>query len=114
MRSYESLVKHEGNSALFAAIEISIVSTLAGRPVHVHAEGVRGTGKTTIMRAAAGILPMIERITGCDHNCRPWAPHCPDHRSELPARLREIGSEFVQMPFLEIPTQLGLEQSWAV
>ncbi len=102
LRSYESLVKHEGNSALFAAIEISIVSTLAGRPVHVHAEGVRGTGKTTIMRAAAGILPMIERITGCDHNCRPWAPHCPDHRNELPARLREIGSEFVQMPFLEI------------
>lgn len=102
MRSYESLVKHEGNSALFAAIEISIVSTLAGRPVHVHAEGVRGTGKTTIMRAAAGILPMIERITGCDHNCRPWAPHCPDHLSAPPARLREIGSEFVQMPFLEI------------
>jgi magnesium chelatase subunit I len=102
LRSYESLVKHEGNSALFAAIEISIVSTLAGRPVHVHAEGVRGTGKTTIMRAAAGILPMIERITGCDHNCRPWAPHCPDHVSAPPARLREIGSEFVQMPFLEI------------
>lgn len=102
MRSYESLVKHEGNSALFAAIEISIVSTLAGRPVHVHAEGVRGTGKTTIMRAAAGILPMIERIAGCDHNCRPWAPHCPDHRNALPAQLREIGTEFVQMPFLEI------------
>lgn len=102
LRSYESLVKHEGNSALFAAIEISIVSTLAGRPVHVHAEGVRGTGKTTIMRAAAGILPMIERITGCEHNCRPWAPHCPDHRNALPARLREIGSEFAQMPFLEI------------
>ncbi len=102
LRSYESLVKHEGNSALFAAIEISIVSTLAGRPVHVHAEGVRGTGKTTIMRAAAGILPMIERITGCNHNCRPWAPHCPDHLSAPPARLREIGSEFVQMPFLEI------------
>ena len=102
MRSYESLVKHEGNSALFTAIEISIVSTLAGRPVHVHAEGVRGTGKTTIMRAAAGILPMIERVAGCDHNCRPWAPHCPDHLSAPPARLREIGSEFVQMPFLEI------------
>jgi magnesium chelatase subunit I len=102
LRSYESLVKHEGNSALFAAIEISIVSTLAGRPVHVHAEGVRGTGKTTIMRAAAGILPMIERIAGCDHNCRPWAPHCPDHRGASPARLREIGSEFVPMPFLEI------------
>ena len=102
LRSYESLVKHEGNSALFAAIEISIVSTLAGRPVHVHAEGVRGTGKTTIMRAAAGILPMIERVTGCDHNCRPWAPHCPDHKSVPPARLREMGSEFVPMPFLEI------------
>lgn len=102
MRSYESLVKHEGNSALFAAVEISIVSTLAGRPVHVHAEGVRGTGKTTIMRAAAGILPVIERIAGCEHNCRPWAPHCPSHRGAPPARLRDVGTESVPMPFLEI------------
>ncbi len=86
MRSYESLVKHEGNSALFAAIEISIVSTLAGRPVHMHAQGIRGTGK----------------IAGCEHNCRPWAPHCPDHRGSSPSRLREAGSEFVPMPFLEI------------
>ncbi len=102
MRSYESLVKHEGNSALFAAVEISIVSTLAGRPVHVHAEGVRGTGKTTIMRAAAGILPVIERIAGCEHNCRPWAPHCPSHRNAPAGQLRDAGAEFVPMPFLEI------------
>lgn len=101
MRCYESLIRHEGNSALFTALEISIVSTLAGRPLHVHAEGVRGTGKTTIMRAAAGILPEIERIAGCPHNCKPWAPHCPEHRTAKDASgCRK--SEWVPMPFLEI------------
>lgn len=97
MRCYNNLVRHEGNLALFTAVEISIVSTLAGRPLHVHAEGVRGTGKTTIMRSATSILPPIERIKGCPHNCRPTAPHCPEHRGG-----DSFDTELVAMPFLEI------------
>jgi magnesium chelatase subunit I len=102
LRSYGSLIRHEGNASLFTAVEISITAAAAGRPVHIHAEGVRGTGKTTIMRAAAGILPPIERIAGCEFNCRPWAPHCPDHKDLPLARIREIGTERIPMPFLEI------------
>ncbi|MEA4883468.1 MAG: hypothetical protein VB144_07420 [Clostridia bacterium] len=102
MRPYESLVKHEGNAALFEAVEISIVAAIAGRPVHVHAEGVRGTGKTTIMRSAAGVLPRIDRITGCEYNCRPWAPHCPVHRDMPLSRLHDLSSERIMMPFLEV------------
>jgi len=97
LRCYNNLVRHEGNLALFTAVELSIVSTLAGRPLHVHAEGVRGTGKTTIMRSAASILPPIERIKGCPHNCRPSAPHCPEHRGT-----ETDESEMVPMPFLEV------------
>lgn len=102
LRSYDDLVKHEGNALLFAAVEISIVSSLAGRPMHVHAEGVRGTGKTTIFRAAAGILPTIERISKCEQNCRVWAPHCPDHRDFPTSDLSGLASERIRMPFREI------------
>ena len=50
---------------------------------------------------------MIERIAGVTITAD-RAPHCPDHRGASPARLREIGSEFVPMPFLEISlTQPG-------
>jgi magnesium chelatase subunit I len=102
LRSYDDLVKHEGNALLFAAVEISIVSSLAGRPMHVHAEGVRGTGKTTIFRSAAGILPTIERIAKCEQNCRAWAPHCPTHSNTSVADLSGLASERIRMPFREI------------
>jgi magnesium chelatase subunit I len=102
LRSYDDLVKHEGNALLFAAVEISIVSSLAGRPMHVHAEGVRGTGKTTIFRSAAGILPTIERIAECEQNCRVWTPHCPAHRDLPTSDLSGLASERIRMPFREI------------
>lgn len=102
LRTYDDLVKHEGNALLFAAVEISIVSSLAGRPMHVHAEGVRGTGKTTIFRSAATILPTIERIAACEQNCRTWAPHCPDHRDLPLSELEALASERIPMPFREI------------
>lgn len=102
VRGYLELVRHDGNSQLFFAIEASIVAASAGLPLHIHAEGLRGTGKTTIMRAARGILPRIERIRGCPYNCHPDAPHCPIHRGLLREELEGIGREFIPMPFLEI------------
>lgn len=102
MRPYDSLIRHSGNANLFAATEMSIVSALAGRPLHLHAEGLRGTGKTTILRAARDILPRIERIKGCAYNCRPERPHCPLHRGLSPDEVAWLGTELVPMPFLEI------------
>ncbi len=102
MRSYFHLIRHAGNRCLFRALEMSILSTLQGVPFHLHAEGLRGTGKTTILRAARGILPRIERIKGCLYNCDPLRPHCPDHRDLDPEEIRRLGSELVPMPFLEV------------
>ncbi|MGE5560962.1 MAG: magnesium chelatase [Chloroflexota bacterium] len=102
MEKYSSLVRHAGNAGLFTAVEMSIVSALAGRPLHLHAEGLRGTGKTTILRAARDRLPRIERIKGCIYNCRPERPHCPDHRSLSAADIARLGVETVPMPFFEI------------
>lgn len=102
MESVLGLVRHPGNDALFRAVEMSLVSTLAGRPLHIHAEGLRGTGKTTIMRRVRRLLPRIRRIRGCPYNCDPSAPHCPLHRDLSPEEVAALGEERVPMPFLEI------------
>ena len=102
MLPFYVLERYEGNEALFNLVMMSIVSTYAGEPLHVHAEGLRGTGKTTIMRSARGILPPIERIKGCIYNCDPYDPHCPHHRYLTQEQIESIGTEMIPMPFLEI------------
>ena len=102
MIPFSKLERYEGNEALFDLVTMSIVSSLVGEPLHIHAEGLRGTGKTTIMRAAKGILPNITRIKGCVYNCDPEHPHCPHHRYLSAEEIAEIGVEEVPMPFLEI------------
>ncbi len=102
MKTYLRLTRHNGNTALFLAVEMSLVSTLRGVPLHIHAEGLRGTGKTTIMRAVKQILPMITRVKGCLYNCDPAQPYCPQHKDLAPEEIQALGSEQVPMPFLEI------------
>lgn len=102
MIPFAKLERYDGNEVLFELVLMSIVSTLAGEPLHIHAEGLRGTGKTTIMRAARGILPNISRVKGCIYNCDPRAPHCPLHRHLSPEEIQAIGVEEIPMPFLEI------------
>ncbi|MDI3279841.1 MAG: magnesium chelatase [Bacillota bacterium] len=102
MKSYLSLARHSGNRDLFKMVELSILATLRGDTLHIHAEGLRGTGKTTVMRSARQILPPIERIKGCLYNCDPKRPHCPVHRQLSPAEIEALGTEKIPMPFLEI------------
>lgn len=102
MRRYADLVRHGGNRSLFTAAEMSILSTRLGWPFHLHAEGVRGTGKTSILRSARDVLPRIKRIKGCLYNCAPGAAHCPEHRHLAAAEVRAAGTEWVPMPFLEV------------
>ncbi|NLB53628.1 MAG: magnesium chelatase [Syntrophomonadaceae bacterium] len=102
MIPFYKLERYEGNESLFELVTMSIVSSLAGEPLHIHAEGLRGTGKTTIMRAAKDILPKITRIKGCIYNCDPAAPHCPHHKNLTREEILQLGTEEIQMPFLEI------------
>lgn len=102
MIPFSRLERYDGNENLFELVMMSIVSTCVGEPLHIHAEGLRGTGKTTIMRAAKGILPSIERIPGCIYNCDPSAPHCPEHRDLSREQIAALGVEEITMPFLEI------------
>lgn len=102
MTKYRDLVVHEGNQPLIDALEMSILSLIAGKPIHVHVEGLRGTGKTTVVRAMRSILPLIERVTGCMYNCEPDNPHCPIHKNLGFQDLTLIGTESIPIPFLEI------------
>ncbi len=102
LKGYADLILHSGNRPLVEALEISLVSLLAGRPIHVHVEGLRGTGKTTIIRAMRDVLPLIERIKGCPYNCDPARPHCPLHRHLGPEAVASLGKETIPVPFLEI------------
>jgi Mg-chelatase subunit ChlI len=102
MLPYAKLERYEGNEALFDLVNMSIVSTFVGEPLHIHAEGLRGTGKTTIMRKAQDILPLIKRIKGCIYNCDPADPHCPQHKGLSAQEIIDIGVEEIPMPFLEI------------
>ena len=102
MKPYFGLARYDGNQSLFNLVEMSIISTTAGEPLHLHAEGLRGTGKTTIMRAARELLPKITRISGCIYNCDPDRPHCPLHRNLSREEIKALGTEEIDMPFLEI------------
>lgn len=102
MIPFSKLERYEGNTHLFELVLMSVVATYTGEPLHIHAEGLRGTGKTTIMRAARGVLPRITRIKGCVYNCDPTNPHCPEHRGLSKEEIDKIGVEEINMPFLEI------------
>jgi magnesium chelatase subunit I len=81
---------------------MSLISTLRGIPLHIHAEGLRGTGKTTIMRSVKQFLPLITRIKDCLYNCDPKQPHCPIHKDLEPEEIAALGAEEIPVPFLEI------------
>ncbi|MEG6584688.1 ATP-binding protein [Dendrosporobacter sp. 1207_IL3150] len=102
MNNYHNLIRHHGVEPLFHAIEMSVTAICNDHPLHLHTEGLRGTGKTTALRAARDILPPITRIKDCVYNCFPSAPHCPLHRNLSQDEITKLGTEIVPRPFLEI------------
>jgi magnesium chelatase subunit I len=96
------IVVHNGNRNLVECLKISALSTYMGVPLHVHATGLRGIGKTTLIRAFKNVLPAIERIKSCPFNCSPEHPVCSIHRGMSRDELEAIGREHIPMPFLEI------------
>lgn len=94
---WNNIVFHPGNEELKRFIEIGVVAAYLGIPVHFHVEGVRGTGKTTLLRAAKSRFPTITRVADCLYNCDPARPHCPEHQ-----KMAEFELETVGTPFLEV------------
>lgn len=102
VKRYHQLIHHKGNDSLFKMLDLAILSLLNETPIHIHVTGLRGTGKTTVIRSVKEFLPPIRRIRGCVFNCLPGNPHCPLHRDMPPYEIEKIGTELVPMPFIEI------------
>ena len=101
-KEYHRLLRHSENEVLFLAVELSVLAAVSPTSLHLHAEGLRGTGKTSILRAARDVLPTIWRIAGCIYNCDPASPHCPEHRGLGHEDVAALGLERIGMPYLEI------------
>ncbi len=96
------VLRHRANEDLWTAARVSAAALLRGVPLHLHAEGPRGTGKTTLLRSVAAALPRLRRIRGCPYNCDPGAPHCPLHRELDGDAIRGLGDEAIPVPFVEL------------
>jgi magnesium chelatase subunit D len=73
----------------------------------VLARGEKGTAKSTLVRALAAVLPLVEVVPGCRFACDPAAPdpRCPDgpHPSAAVAVDREGAAEVRRARLVELP-----------
>jgi magnesium chelatase subunit I len=63
--------------------------------------GDRGTGKSTLVRALAALLPKIPAVLGCPYHCDPVrdAGRCPAH----PPVRDKTGIEMISTPVVDLP-----------
>mgnify|MGYP003836326679 CR=1 FL=1 len=62
--------------------------------------GEKGTAKSTVVRALAGLLPEVDRVLGCRFACDPAAPDpaCPDGPHTAPVTARGGPAALVELP----------------
>jgi magnesium chelatase subunit I len=65
--------------------------------------GDRGTGKSTAVRALAGLLPPMRAVTGCRYACDPdkpdaWCDECRERSSRGPLKARSIPVPVIDLP----------------
>src|SRR5689334_9665200 len=83
-----------GQEEMKLALILNLVDPLIGGVLIM---GHRGTGKSTAVRALAGLLPPIEVVAGCPYNCDPADPcsHCLSNKDRSIAK--------APVPVVELP-----------
>ncbi|MFI6031177.1 putative cobaltochelatase [Amycolatopsis magusensis] len=86
-----------GLADLRLALVLSAVSPAIGG---VLVRGEKGTAKSTMVRALAGLLPPVDVVTGCRFSCEPSAPDpaCPDGPHEAGAPAGRRPARLVELP----------------
>src|SRR2546423_6082898 len=76
------------------ALILNVIDQLIGGVLIM---GHRGTGKSTAVRALAGLLPQIAVVAGCPYNCDPQDPceQCCENKS--------VTSNSLPVPVVELP-----------
>ncbi len=70
--------------------------------------GDRGTGKSTVIRSLAALLPRMRVVVGCPYGCAPdhTCHSCGDHEGSAgraPRRGSTVRSELVPVPVVDLP-----------
>jgi magnesium chelatase subunit D len=86
-----------GLDDLRLALLLNAVSPAVGG---VLVRGEKGTAKSTVVRALAGLLPPVDVVAGCRFSCDPAAPDpaCPDGPHEPGVAAAERPARLVELP----------------
>ena len=73
--------------------------------------GDKGTGKSTLVRALANILPRIEVVADCPFNCNPREPleMCDDCRAHFEGE-RELEASWREMKVVDLPLSVTVDR----
>lgn len=74
--------------------------------------GDRGTGKSTAVRALAGLLPKIEAVSGCPYACAPGTNFCKTAHCGVPGPLKDRPLMSMSAPVVDLP--LGVTEDRVV
>lgn len=79
------------------ALLLNVVDPLIGGVLIM---GHRGTGKSTAVRALAGLLPEIDAVAACPYNCD---PHDRENLCDECCRKKSRSSQHLPVPVVELP-----------
>ena len=98
-----------GQDDLKLALLIAAVDTTVGG---VLLFGDRGTGKSTAVRALAGLLPKMRAVVGCPYACAPDSNFCEAAHCGVATRNGERKSRLCPVPVVDLP--LGVTEDRVV
>ncbi len=91
-------------SLMIAAVDSSVGGVLLF--------GDRGTGKSTAVRALAGLLPKMRAVVGCPYACAPGGDYCEAAHCGVLAHKGERRSRLGDVPVVDLP--LGVTEDRVV
>ncbi len=89
-----------GQKMMLTGLLLNAVNPLVGG---ILIRGEKGTGKSTVVRALASLLPEIEVVKSCPFGCNPqipekWCPYCSEHGDDGSLPIIKKQTQVVELP----------------